>query len=493
MIALAVLVLLLLVAAALGVAVRTVRHGRASVDGPTPPEGTAQIVTARAPARAGRPALDDLLAEWAQAGLLSTEQIAPIIAHERARFAPPVGTPPARRRLSPLAEVLGYLGGVLVLGGLVVLVAQYWPDLSTGARLGLSGSAAALLTVAGALIARAKDRSVTARLRGFLWLAASGATAVFAYILTRDALDVTNDAGTAVAVSAAVCLHSGLLWWLRDRPVQQLTCLAAATCLAGAVTARVAGDSGWAGVAVVGAGAMLLAAALRRRLAEPTPTEALGALAVLSGGLLVTGQWQGPGLLLTVVLACCLLALALVRRFGLERDDRLAVGVLGAVGLGQAAPATVSYFAAHAGGATGLVTLAVGAGLLAAGIAGWLHLPRAVEALGGVVALAGAAVIFGQWHGAAPILGAAVAVGMLALGAGREHMALSVIGSLGLLVNVPWAIVWFFPGEGRTPVLVVVTGLLVLAVATILARTDRHRHARLGRPAVRARRRPRHP
>jgi hypothetical protein len=47
---------------------------------------------------------------------------------------------------------------------------------------------------------------------------------------------------------------------------------------------------------------------------------------------------------------------------------------------------------------------------------------------------------------------------------------LSVTGALGLLGNVPWAIAHFFPGEGRAPLLVLVSGVLLVAVAILLAR-----------------------
>jgi hypothetical protein len=51
-----------------------------------------------------------------------------------------------------------------------------------------------------------------------------------------------------------------------------------------------------------------------------------------------------------------------------------------------------------------------------------------------------------------------------------------VLGSVGLLINVPWAISWFFPGEGRAPLLIMVSGGLIIAVAILLTRMgDRFR------------------
>ena len=44
------------------------------------------------------------------------------------------------------------------------------------------------------------------------------------------------------------------------------------------------------------------------------------------------------------------------------------------------------------------------------------------------------------------------------------------IGAAGLLGFVPWAITWFFPGEGRVPVLILVSGVLILVLAVVLSR-----------------------
>jgi hypothetical protein len=93
-----------------------------------------------------------------------------------------------------------------------------------------------------------------------------------------------------------------------------------------------------------------------------------------------------------------------------------------------------------------------------------------VEALGGLALLGGAALTGMQWPGFAPLFGLATALGLVALGMLPGQVLLSVFGSLGLLINVPWAIGWYFPGEGRAPLLILVSGVLVLAVAVLLAR-----------------------
>jgi hypothetical protein len=53
----------------------------------------------------------------------------------------------------------------------------------------------------------------------------------------------------------------------------------------------------------------------------------------------------------------------------------------------------------------------------------------------------------------------------------------TLVGLLGMLINVPWAINTFFPGEGRAPLLILVSGALIVAVAVWLARqSDRLRN-----------------
>jgi hypothetical protein len=52
-----------------------------------------------------------------------------------------------------------------------------------------------------------------------------------------------------------------------------------------------------------------------------------------------------------------------------------------------------------------------------------------------------------------------------------------------MLVNVPWIIVWFFPGEGRVPLLTLISGALILAVAVLLASQGGRRHRAPAAPA----------
>jgi hypothetical protein len=68
------------------------------------------------------------------------------------------------------------------------------------------------------------------------------------------------------------------------------------------------------------------------------------------------------------------------------------------------------------------------------------------------------------------------AVALLALGATPGLQLLSLFGSVGLLVNVPWAIARFFPGQGRAPLLIMVSGALIVVIAVMVARSGRLGH-----------------
>ena len=46
---------------------------------------------------------------------------------------------------------------------------------------------------------------------------------------------------------------------------------------------------------------------------------------------------------------------------------------------------------------------------------------------------------------------------------------------------MPWALSWFFPGEGRVPLLISVSGVLLIAVAVLMARLGHRFGSELGR------------
>ncbi|WP_028663188.1 DUF2157 domain-containing protein, partial [Saccharomonospora halophila] len=94
---------------------------------------------------------DDLtvrLDRWVAHGLLTREQADRILAAERAR---PTGIGEETGRTpSPVAEALGYVGGVLVLVAAGLVTGRYWAELGVTGRVSVAFGAAALLLAAGA-------------------------------------------------------------------------------------------------------------------------------------------------------------------------------------------------------------------------------------------------------------------------------------------------------------------------------------------------------
>jgi len=468
-----------------------VRIRAAGRSGPAaPPVGSAAgpaaepppALAARPPIGAAARALAAHLDDWVATGLITARQRAAIAAREGldvtapptqvvAATAPPA--PPSaelsapHRRIPALAEALGYLGGMLAVSGLALIAVNAWPDLSTLGRLLVSGGSAVVLLTAGWATPEQRDPALT-RLRWFLWLAGTAATALLAGVAAESAdwADVT----IVLAAATTTAIGGGLLWRGRERPLQQLCLLGGAAVAAGALALEVLSDGG-TGLVAWAVGAAYVTLGLRRLVPGPRLFVAVGALTALAGSVWVASEWTGPGLLFLVATAVALLGLATVRAVELDRTDRLVLGALGGFALLQGAPQAIGWFAQDAGVATGLATWLSGGSLVVLGVRAVTRAPQGTVVLGGLVALIGAAVTGAQVAGLAPVLGIVTAIGLVALGARQGEGVVSGLGSLGLLVNVPWAIGHFFPGEGQVPLATVVTGALFVALAIWLTRS----------------------
>lgn len=474
------MIALVFLALAIGAVVYAVVHRQGSQPSGGPPAASSPTLgpgSAPAPLAPG----DDLaahLARWRDAGLISADQVDAIAAHEEtaaaearaARLAAHPPPPPARaRRVPVVAEALGYLGGALALAGLGLVLSRFWPDWNVATRFGISAVTAALL-VAGGFAVRDQSEPALVRLRSVLWLASTAATGLAAGVLVRDGFTEPDASRVALGVALAVGFQSGGLWQGRaERPLQQLTCHAAGAVAVGTLTAQFA-DEGLVGLGLVALGLAVIALNTRRALPNPELVDLVAAPTALVGAVLTSNQWTAAGMLLGLAVAFVLLAVAMVPGLAHARSDRLVVGGLGAFALLQLAPGTMGYFAERAGLATGLVAWAVGAGVAAVGARRLVLAPHLAVAVGAVGLLAGAAVTGTQSPGFASTFGIVTALGLVAAGMLPGQVLLSVFGAAGLLGFVPWAITWYFPGEGRVPVLILVSGVLILAVAVLLAR-----------------------
>ncbi|HEX4868951.1 MAG TPA: hypothetical protein VFV32_15170 [Acidimicrobiales bacterium] len=384
----------------------------------------------------------------------------------------PSATPAAARPVGipALAEALGYLGGMLAVSGLALIVIDAWPDLATAGRLAVSGLAAVGLLIAGRLAPEHADPALT-RLRWFLWLAGTAASALFAGVAV-DALD-RADVTVALGAAATTAAVGGVLWRGHDRPLQLLCFLGGTAVAAGALVLEVA-SAGVAGLAVWGVGAaFVVVGLLARRTSAPLLFGGGGGLATLVGAAMAGSEWEGRGLLFLVATGLALLGLSQASALRMDRAEHLVLGILGGVTLLQGLPATIGWFAEQAGVATGLVTMVVGAGVLAAGLRALTRQSHATQVFGGAAMLVGAGVTAAQVAGLGPLLGMATAIALVALGTRQREGRMSAVGSLGLLVFVPWAISHFFPGEGTVPLATVVTGAMFVALAVWLTRFTR--------------------
>ena len=282
------------------------RHGAPTPGSTGVPEGTPH-----APAPAPEPVpppgangLDEALGRWLGASLVTADQADAIRAFEvdlARRPAPPAPTPsehaPHGRpgRVPVAAEALGYLGGSLIMAGMVLIVGHAWPHLALGAKLALTGVAAAALVAGGALVPAAKDPAFE-RIRSFLWLASSAATAVFAVVVARDGFDAESAQTVALVASATVAIESGALWRGRVRPAQQAPALIAALVAVGSMVAVATDANDVAmGLAVWLASAAMAATGLRHRFSTPLLTAGIGAIGLLVGAVITASDNGGGG------------------------------------------------------------------------------------------------------------------------------------------------------------------------------------------------------
>lgn len=480
-----VLLLTLLVAGAVVASVQLSHRRTALGSGDEPAGAPAHPRAVQAtPGHPARPAphrtrLGGLAADldrWVRDGLIERAQADAIVAHERRvaaagpRAAVPVSTPAVtpHARIPLVAEALGYIGGVLGLVGVILLVQRSWADLGTPVRLAMTAGATGLAVLGGALVHEHRDPAA-ARLRGAVWAVATATAGVFGQVFAADVIEVGSDELQAAVAAGAVLVTATLLWWNRIRPLQQVAALGAALVLAGTLAGEFAGNDWW-GPAIWITGAVTLVAGIALLTSLPALTVAIGAGGVTIGSIAVAATDQGIGLPVACLTAAALLSLALADRPVVRENQRIVLSVFGIVGAVQSVPQTIAWFARDAGIATGAVVWLIGLALVVLGIERRIRAAVALEVIGGLAMLVGAAVTGVQNVAIATIAGTLTAVGSIALGARPGRVLMSVTGSAGMLVFVPWTIAHFFPGEGRVPLLILVAGAVLVAVAVGMTR-----------------------
>jgi hypothetical protein len=297
-------------------------------------------------------AVDALVDRWVDEGLVTPDQAGRMHADVAT-----LGTRAPEGRASPvLGEALGYVGGVIILVGSVLIGAWYWDDLGTGPRLGVLLGATALLLGAGALVPSSMG-DAGGRLRAVLWVTSTGAFAGALAVLAADALEL-DPADTNLVVSAGATTYAAALWLVGRSFLQQVAMVVAMALTATAVIARadVSDDLPGLGAWAVGTCWALLG---WRGLARPgRVTLALGSALAIIGAMSTAGADAGMGLTLATVVT------VLAASVALREPLLLAVGTLGA--LVNLPAAMTRWFPDSVGAAFGLVV--VGAVLLVAAI-----------------------------------------------------------------------------------------------------------------------------
>ncbi len=192
----------------------------------------------------------------------------------------------AEQRHGPIAEIVGYLGGALVLTGAVVLVVSSWDQLSETARTTLLGLITLALLTAGFLAAGRDgprfELATTARLRvaGVLLALASVTTAITIGLalpdpVTEGEFALAGGAGLVVAAASYILLPSvaGLLATAGLLVFTVLNTIGAATEL----------DELTAGIGLFGCGALLTVLALARLLRTRLTGIGVGLALTLAG------------------------------------------------------------------------------------------------------------------------------------------------------------------------------------------------------------------
>jgi uncharacterized membrane protein len=299
--------------------------------------------------------LDRRVARWVEAGVIGAEQGEAILALEGE------GREAGSRRRAVVAEVLGYLGGVLAVVAGFVLGAESWDQLGQWGRAGLLAAVTGALLAAGWWL-RGSEGRVLPRLASVLWLGAvAGFAGLLAVLLEGRSDDALADPSLGVAAGALVL--AAVLYALERRVLQQLALFLAV------VATMVAGGRrlGWSWETVEGYGFLVLGAAWlelgRRGLVGPRRTsEVLGSLVLLSGPAVLDVEAVGPGdwgLWLGLGLSVALI----VAGSALARNVLLGIGAAGMVlFLGMVAGEYWSDLGAP------LAILLVGLALVAAGV-----------------------------------------------------------------------------------------------------------------------------
>ncbi|MEX2556114.1 MAG: hypothetical protein WEB06_10820 [Actinomycetota bacterium] len=133
------------------------------------------------------------------------------------------------RRISLLAEAIGYIGAILVLAGGGAAIGQRWDEMSETFRIGVIGAAAVGFLVAG-VAARRSGEPAFRRLTSVVWLVSTVGVGVTAALIATWTYDLEERAVVTAAAFAAT-VYATILWRFNRGALQHLALFAAGLVL----------------------------------------------------------------------------------------------------------------------------------------------------------------------------------------------------------------------------------------------------------------------
>ena len=269
---------------------------------------------------------------WVAVGIVSPEQADAIVRLEAGDGggapAPEWHVPAPRDRLPLIAELISYLGIILVSASGALIIRRFWADLHVGGRLAVGVGVAAVGLVGGAVVSRLGDPGAR-RLGSFLWLCGTAGVGLVAGV-AADTAGNHDQHTTVLCAGLAVLGVSVALWRNLDRPLQFLSTLVGAVMVTVGLglVMHVSLTALEAGV-IVWCAAVVLALLGWRRVLHPGPTVLIvGELGTLWGAVTIANSYTAFGLSLGASSAAAGVGLGLT----LKRLPLVVVGILGFLG-----------------------------------------------------------------------------------------------------------------------------------------------------------------
>lgn len=264
--------------------------------------------------------LDDHVARWVEAGIVSPDQGRAIVGLEMGVGEVPQ---PSVRRLSIVAEAIAYSGSALALMGGAFLVARSWESMPVAVRI-VVGLVIAAVGLLGGRSMNAMHEPGAERLGGFLWLVGVGGLALATGVSVYEA-GVETPELIAMSIGTVVLLAGALLWGNLERPLQLLTAVVGLMVVATASVSHFEVPA-WVGGIVLWIAALAAGALATRGRVHPQ----LFALMLAALGLLVaSAMFADLSERVSVAVQLATSVGIVVAALAMHRTPVLVLGVLG--------------------------------------------------------------------------------------------------------------------------------------------------------------------